>query len=74
MYVSYSVNGGADQELYSGTGGSGSGTNGGFKNVIGERVELEVFKSGADDPVPTIEIKEWSLKKGACKNGDAISP
>ena len=57
MDVSYSVNGGADQSLYSGTGNGASG----FQNVITNFAEVEVFEFGAGDPVPTIEIQEWSL-------------
>lgn len=57
MDVSYSVNGGADQSLYSGTGNGASG----FQNVITSFAEVEVFEFGAGDPVPTIEIQEWSL-------------
>jgi hypothetical protein len=57
MDVSYSVNGGADQSLYSGTGGGASG----FQDVITNFVAVEVFEFGAGDPVPTIEIQEWSL-------------
>ncbi len=57
MDVSYSVNGGTDQSLYSGTG---NGANG-FQNVITNFSEVEVFEFGAGDPVPTIEIQEWSL-------------
>ncbi len=57
MDVSYSVNGGADQSLYSGKGNGASG----FQNVITNFAEVEVFEFGAGDPVPTIEIQEWSL-------------
>jgi hypothetical protein len=57
MDVSYSVNGGADQSLYSGTGNGASG----FQDVITNFVAVEVFEFGAGDPVPTIEIQEWSL-------------
>ena len=57
MDVSFTVNGGPYQPLWSGTGNGASG----FQNVITSSAEVEVFEFGAGDPVPTITIQEWSL-------------
>lgn len=57
MAITYSVDGGADQLLYSGTGTSGS-----FGNIITNFVESEVGQFGAAAAGnPDIEINSWSL-------------
>jgi hypothetical protein len=61
MAITYSVNGGADQSLYSGTGNGGTG----FGDIITNFAEVEVFEFGAGAPEPTINVQSWSLVAGA---------
>jgi hypothetical protein len=60
MSVTYSVNGGADQPLFSGTSNIG----GSFDDVITNFAESELFEFNGDLPVPVIEIQEWNLTAG----------
>ena len=55
MVVSYSVNGGAYVQLYSGQG------NGGFGDVVSDFLEFRVFHWSDSDTQPLIKILEWSL-------------
>ena len=54
--VTYSLNGGAAIPFYSGTGSAGS-----IGNVIGNFVEVEIFKWGAVPDEPFAGIDEWNL-------------
>ncbi len=54
--VSYALNGGAVTSFY-----SGGGIDGPVGNLWTNFVQAEVFEFGAGDPVPTIQIQEWSM-------------
>lgn len=59
MSITYSINGGADQTLY-----SGAGNGAGYGDVVTNFAQVEVFEFGAGDPVPVVNIDAWSLTAG----------
>lgn len=56
LNVTYSINGGAQNPFY-----SGSGINGTVGNTVGNFVEVEVFKWGAAAEVPVLGLDQWNL-------------
>ena len=54
--VLYSLNGGEDVSFY-----SGGGVDGPVGDLATNFVVAQVFEFGVGDPVPTVQIQEWSM-------------